>query len=98
MTVSSGSTSIGGAVGKNNICDMWQHFNDILYLSKDTSSHEYVLENIRSLHSDINMFTVFDVNDTIKGLKLGKSPGMDGLSMLSEPCKCAMSDYMYLLV
>ena len=58
--VSSGSTSIGGAVGKDNICDMWQqHFKDILNSSKDTRSQEYVLENIRSIHSDINMLTVF---------------------------------------
>jgi exonuclease III len=93
--IASVSTSVGGAVGKADICNMWQqHFKGILNSSIDISMKPYVLDSIKDLKGTVNMFTYSDVKDAISDLKSGKSAGMDGLS--SEHFKYA-DDRLYIL-
>ena len=78
--ISAASTTVGGAVGKDQICDMWQqHFQDLLNSSEDNSMKNEILDSIRSIKGDINMFTTFDIKEAIKDLKPGKSAGKDNL-------------------
>jgi hypothetical protein len=64
--VKSVSTSVGGAVGKVEICNMWQqHFKDILNSSKDVSMKQYVLDNIKLCKDTVDMFSYIDVKNAI---------------------------------
>jgi len=76
------ASSIDGAVGENNICNIWKdHYENLLNSNTDFKDKTEVLNNINLSHmKEKNVtFTNADVKVAIKNLKMGKSAGFDGI-------------------
>ena len=92
------TTKVGDAVESKNITQLWQdHFSTLLNSVPNIDSKEFVCENIEHGVSDVSMAVVSasDVLDSLKTVKLGKAPGIDGLSaehfcVRTYKCQCAL--------
>lgn len=79
------ANTINGITGKENICDEWcKHYRGLLNTCNDFSLKDKVLscfeDNcVKENCSDI-LFTTDEIALAIKAMKMGKSPGIDGLS------------------
>ena len=90
------ATTIGGATGDENICNMWcQHYRSLLNSSKDTSEKKVVEENLKNIDESILTFSESEVSEAIDSLKNGKAAGPDQLS--SEHFKYAGDSIAQLL-
>ena len=76
------ATKVGGAIGDEQISDMWHHhFSDLLNSVLNTDSKSFVFEHIDDMlpKTPISIFTG-DVRDILKDAKMGKSAGPDILA------------------
>jgi hypothetical protein len=76
------ASTVNGVSGQANIADMWHdHFKTLLNYSQCISNKSYVLDTINSLNNNnyVNRVTSGEILDAFNNLKLGKSPGLDGL-------------------
>ena len=76
------ATKVGDAVGTAVITAMWQtHFSELLNSVHDISSKSFVCEHVDTVLPDSRILvTSWDVSDSLKKVKLGKSAGIDGLA------------------
>jgi len=76
------ATTVGGATGDIQICDMWRdHFSSLLNSTKDTSKKNSVLNRLSQLDdASVPCFNTADVSQAIHKLKKGKAVGCDGLT------------------
>lgn len=75
------SNTVDGISGEEDIANMWQnHYSNLLNSNKDTAFKQRVLKYIKAV-PNIRDVTIdaYDMQDAIKGLKVGKSPGKDSL-------------------
>jgi exonuclease III len=84
------ATTINGATGSEDICNMWkEHYCELLNTSKDYSKQESVQTAITGVEPDARCdIEVKDIIKAIKDLKTGKAKGLDGVT--SEHIKYAM--------
>ena len=76
------ASTVNGISGQVNIADMWHdHFKNLLNSSQCISNKPYVLDAINSINNNnyLNRITPGEILDAFNNLKLGKSPGLDGL-------------------
>ena len=76
------ASTVNGISGQVNIADMWHdHFKNLLNSSQCISNKPYVLDAINSINNNnyLNRITPGEMLDAFHNLKLGKSPGLDGL-------------------
>ena len=83
--ISMQATTVGGATGNSDICNMWkEHFKSLLNSSSDNSKKECVTDRLAcisdSSNSEDNLFSASEVLCAIRKLKKGKSAGLDGLT------------------
>ena len=77
-------SSVGGASGDVEICNMWQeHYSHLLNSNNDTSKCNDVLQYLTASQlapfDTYNSMDRHDISRIIKDLKSGKSMGLDGL-------------------
>ena len=76
------ASTINGVTGQANIANMWHsHFNGLLNSSQCVVNKPHVLSAMSDLSDmdDIERCTPSEILDSIDKLKIGKSPGLDGL-------------------
>ena len=73
-------STINGATGNRDILDMWRsHYEQLLNSSKDRSSKDEVLFTLDKNVYTFDRFTLEEVAESLKDLKVGKSPGLDNV-------------------
>ena len=79
------ATKVGGAIGDEQISDMWHHsFSDLLNSVHNTNSKSFISEHIDDmLPKTAISISAGDVRDILKEVKMGKSAGLDCLA--AEP-------------
>ena len=75
------SNTIDNVSGEKDIAQLWQdHYAKLLNSNKDEKHKKSVLDTIKTALPDTCIkFDFNEIGDSIKGLKIGKSPGLDGL-------------------
>ena len=76
------ATKVGGAIGDEQISDMWHHhFSDLLNSVHNTDSKSFVSEHIDDmLPKTAISISAGDVRDILKDAKMSKSAGLDRLA------------------
>ena len=76
------ATKVGGAIGNEQISDMWHHhFSELLNSVHNTDSKSFVSEHIDDmLPKTAFSISAGDVRDILKDAKMGKSAGLDSLA------------------
>ena len=74
-------STVDDATGEEDICNMWHdHYCKLLNSNKDKTYKTYVESAIKSVgKNNFKKLCYYEVNDAIKDLKIGKSPGIDNL-------------------
>ena len=95
--IRSQASSISGATGKAEICNMWKHhYQELLNSAKDRRKEVNVKDILKNIKEEyICNITPKEVDNAIQQLKSGKSSGLDGLS--SEYVKNASQQIAVLL-
>jgi len=92
------ASSINGVTGQAKIADMWHfYFKGLLNSSQCTVNKPRVLSAMSDLSEmdSMDRFTSSEIIDAINELKIGKSPGLDGL--YAEHYKCAGDKLSFLM-
>ena len=76
------ATKVGGAIGDEQISDMWHHnFSDLLNSVHNTYSKSFVSEHTDDMWSKTAIsISAGDVRDILKDAKMSKSAGLDCFS------------------
>jgi hypothetical protein len=79
------ANTIDEITGNEKVCEFWHdYYKKLLNTCEDFSSKEHVLKGIEkgceTENVSSNMFTPLEIENAIKVLKKGKSPGLDGVS------------------
>ena len=76
------ATKVGGAIGDEQISDMWHHhFSDLLNSVHNTDSKSFVSEHIDDmLPKTAISISAGDARDILKDAKMDKSAGLDSLA------------------
>ena len=76
------ATKVGGAIGDEQISDMWHHsFSELLNSVHNTNSKSFISEHIDDmLPKTAISISAGDVRDILKEVKMGKSAGLDSLA------------------
>ena len=75
------SSTINGISGQQPIAKLWQvHFHKLLNDAKECNEKVYVINRLLNANNDtFNSSSTLEMYNAINDLKLGKSPGLDGI-------------------
>ena len=91
------ASCVDGVVGESEICRRWkEHYSNLLNSNNDVSVKEQVISQMKQIdeYGEVQ-FSVNEVKAAVNKIKLGKSPGPDGLE--AEYFKYAC-DKLYILI
>ena len=75
------ATNVDGSVGDTEIAEMWKcHYKSLLNSAQNEKFKKSVMLDINQQHESSITIIAFNILDTLKSIKCGKSSGVDGIS------------------